>query len=322
MKASESVIGIDIGGSGSRVGLMNTTDDRRRELTGPRLHIGPRGGSVPSLVAELLTLAKETWPEESAEISGLAIGASGLASLVDDPPSLARECVRITGAPAVLAIDAVTAHLGALAGQGGAMVALGTGAIAIGHPGPTEKGTEALPWKRADGWGHLLGDRGGGAWIGRQGLELALQSHDGFVTSGQTLLAAGVRRLGPPSTWPSQFYTRDDRAGLLAEFARDVVDLARQGDPASTEILRAAGREAARSATAALSDITPHHVVLTGGLANVCDTLRSSFIGELERITTDAVVGPPHGDPLDGSLRLAKLAAENRLSSQPGFVWN
>lgn len=35
--------------------------------------------------------------------------------------------------------------------------------------------------RRADGWGHLLGDCGSGAWIGRAGLEAAPRAYDGLT---------------------------------------------------------------------------------------------------------------------------------------------
>lgn len=185
-------------------------------------------------------------------LGGVGVGATGLASLVTDPDVLVSEVARQTGAPAVLAIDAVTAHLGALDGAGGAVVALGTGAIAVGHPGAARNGNLPPQWRRVDGWGHLLGDRGGGAWLGRCGLELALRADDGLDAAGEALLQAGRTRFGEPSTWPGQLYTREDRAGVLAEFARDVVQVADAGDPAAQELLDRAGREAASSAAAAL----------------------------------------------------------------------
>ena len=63
-------------------------------------------------------------------------------------------------------------------------VAAGTGLIAIG--------TDLTRWRRADGWGHLLGDCGSGAWIGRAGLEAALRAYDG--RPGGSAGAAGPRR--------------------------------------------------------------------------------------------------------------------------------
>jgi len=99
---------------------------------------------------------------EKAEVSEVVRLSSGrrLATLGDGlraelPGALAREFGVRTVA---LVADAVTAYAGALRARPGAVVAAGTGLIAIG--------TDLTGWRRADGWGHLLGDCGGGAWIG------------------------------------------------------------------------------------------------------------------------------------------------------------
>ena len=178
------VLGIDIGGTGSRAALGEVDDAGSApriidQLTGTRIEIGSSGSTVLDVVRELVRSAAETWPDRFSEVSGIGIGATGIASLAEDPSAVLAEISAEHGVPAVVAIDAVTAHLGALGGTGGAITVLGTGAIAIAHPGPDESGNWTSAWSRADGWGHLFGDRGGGAWLGRQGLELALRTHDG-----------------------------------------------------------------------------------------------------------------------------------------------
>ena len=336
-----ALLGIDIGGSGSRIALTGPDGGPRREVSGPRVSIGSHGSSVPQLVRELLELAGRTWPEAMADdvraLGGVGVGATGLASLVSDPDVLVSEVARQAGAPSVLAIDAVTAHLGALHGAGGAVVALGTGAIAVGHPGAARNGNLPPQWRRVDGWGHLLGDRGGGAWLGRCGLELALRADDGLDAAGEALLQAGRTRFGEPSTWPGQLYTRADRAGVLAEFARDVVQVAHAGDPAAQELLDRAGREAASSAAAALGraeaesdgdqdadavqSTGPASAVITGGLAAASSRLVEAFAQEVVSLRPDATVVEARGEPLEGALFLARAAAEERAESQEGFLW-
>src|SRR5699024_12691979 len=116
--------------------------------------------------------------------------------------------------------------------------------------GSDDHGHWCPDWSRVDGWGHLFGDRGGGAWLGRLGLELALRTHDGVDEYGSVLLEAAIRRFRLPASWPGRVYTRSDRSGLLAEFATDAAGAARSRDAASAGLLEGAGRAHARSAMA------------------------------------------------------------------------
>lgn len=317
------VLGIDIGGTGSRMTL--TSPEGREDVVGPRAEVSAEGSSAPQLAAELVDTACRNWPEQMAAVRGIGIGATGVTSLVADPGGLTRELAALAGVAVAVATDAVTSHLGALGGQAGAVAALGTGAIAVGHPGPDPAGSFPPRWRRVDGWGHLLGDRGGGAWLGRQGLELAIRCVDGVppgggASDGEQLLDAAVRRFGPPGDWPAQLYTRQDRAGVLAEFARDVVELAHAGDPASAELVARAGAEAADSALAALEEDHPAQVVLTGGLSG-SHAVRTAFSARLTSRSPAVVERQAAGDPLDGAVRLARLVAAGRLLPQEGVLW-
>ncbi|WP_418276373.1 BadF/BadG/BcrA/BcrD ATPase family protein [Isoptericola jiangsuensis] len=313
-----TVLAIDVGGSGSRVALSRDDAVPREEILGGRAEVGPDGSTVPELVLALLAAARQRWPDETAVLDGVAVGATGLGSLVADPAELARAVRSTTHAPTAVAIDAVTAHLGALGGAGGAVVVLGTGAIAVGYGGPSGD----LGWARVDGWGHLLGDRGSGALVGMEALRAALRAHDGVDAAGAVLLDAARRRLGDPETWPGQLYTRPDRAGVLATFAVDVVDLAAQGEPTAHRVVADAGADAARSAVAALGPGTPAVVALTGGLARAADgVLRSAFSTTVAALRPDVRVQEPAGDPLDGALALARSASVDGVEEQKGFVW-
>ncbi|WP_350348940.1 BadF/BadG/BcrA/BcrD ATPase family protein [Agromyces sp. G08B096] len=338
-----SLLGIDIGGSGSRVAVLPLGGGPRLELAGERAGVTAEGSSVPATALALVRAARAAWPAETARIEGVGLGATGLGTLVADPAALATELGaelasdRGSGADAsrptfagtdaspspqpsgsrprvAVAIDAVTAHLGALAGRPGAIVALGTGAIAFGTDG-------ADIWRRVDGWGHLLGDRGGGAWIGLRGLETAMRAHDGVDTAGTALLAAAVARFGEPMTWPAQLYTRHDRAGVLASFAPDVTAVAADGDAAATAILTDAGTEAARSGIAALAPGLPPRIAATGGLLAAGGPLVAAFRDTIVGAWPDVELVEPAGDPLDGALRLAELAAAGGIRTHAPYVW-
>ncbi|WP_144588969.1 N-acetylglucosamine kinase [Brevibacterium casei] len=353
-QAAELVLGIDVGGTGSRVALAAAADrdadpaaspesaddpaahpavadttrsDRLGEhtvlgtLTGPRVEIGPEGSSAPVVIRRLVSAARQAWPEQIPRVVGIGIGATGIASLTDDPAVLAQVIAAEADAPTAVTIDAVTAHLGALRGQGGAIAVLGTGAIAIAHPGADDHGVLTAQWSRVDGWGHLFGDRGGGAWLGRLALEAALRAHDKVDVRGAALLAAATGRFGQPSSWPATFYTRSDRAGLLAEFAADVATLARLDDPVAVDLLAEAGREAARSAVAASTAAGAQRVAVTGGLTQAGEALLEAFRAEAQHRRPDAAVVEAAGSPLDGALVLADHVAAGRVRAQAEVLW-
>lgn len=318
-------LGIDIGGSGSRVALAidgepgpgNRSESAdRREFAGPRVRVRAGGDGVGELLGELLRRSRELWPDELAGLSGIGVGATGLATLVSDPDRLVRDIGRLSGPgapPVLVAIDAVTAHLGALGGRDGAVVSLGTGAIALGRRG--------AEWRRVDGWGHLLGDRGGGVQVGMRALQLAMRAFDGVDDRGGALLERAVRRFGEPLGWPAQLYTSEDRAGIMAAFAEDVVELA-WTDAAAAGIVAEAGEEAARSVCAALRPDQDPVVAATGGLFLGSDALAGAFARELDRLRPDAILVPALGDPLDGALRLAELAAMGDAVATAPFIWD
>lgn len=321
------VLGIDIGGTGSRVALAsfeaNPEPAPLCTFAGPGVSIGAEGSNAPQQIRNLVATAREAWPESFESIRGIGIGATGIASLSTDVGELARSVATEATAKTAVAIDAVTAHLGALSGRGGAVTVLGTGAIAVAHPGPDAHGFLLPKWTRTDGWGHLFGDRGGGAWIGRHALESALKCHDGIDSSGAALLEAGRARFGEPAAWPATFYTRSDRAGLLASFAADTAGLARAGDLVAAALLAEAGREAARSAIAAGNKDADASslIALTGGLRKAGDSLVEAFQAEVMRLNAEAVLVDPAGDPLGGALTLARLVAEERVRPQTGVLW-
>lgn len=315
------LVGIDVGGSGSRLCLERADGSDRRRIDGPRVKIGPGGSDADEAVYQLIDSACTAWPDAMKAAAGLGIGATGLASLVSDPSRLVTNVRARLGAAAAAAVDALTAHLGALNGRGGAVVVLGTGAIAMGHPGPDRQGMWNPVWRRVDGWGHLLGDRGSGAWLGRRSLELALQAHDGVSRAGTEFLEAAVRRFGDPADWPAQIYTRDDRAGVLAECAQDVVELAENNVSAAKELLFEAGQQAARSAVATLGEEDPQQVVIAGGLAAAHQLIATGFSTEVSQIRPEVTVVPAVETPLGGALVLARLAAEGTIVAQEKILW-
>lgn len=318
---SEVVLGIDVGGTGARAAiepLAGVFGSSRDVVSGPAVRITAGGSTAPAVTTALIAQARDELEANrpGARIAAVAIGATGIASLVTNPAaSLAALSSAAGGAPVALAIDAVTAHLGALGGEAGAVVAVGTGTIALG--------TDLHEvWRRVGGWGHLYDDRGSGAWIGIEGLKAAIQHHDGLRADASALLSAAESRFGAAPTWPAQLYTRDDRGSVLAGFAADVAGLAALDDPAAVRIMTDAGTLVAQTLAAALDPALPRRAAGVGGVFAAGGAFTAAFTSEFARLTPDASLTVGAATPLDGAVRLARLLAAGRVpTGHPPFLW-
>lgn len=309
----QCVLGVDSGGSGLRVALGTVGSDTplATAACAEPVRTGPSGIDAAHLLEQLLPAVRDLLTRHGgSRIAAAAIGAAGMATLGDQlraelPAALAAALgVRRLA----LAADAVTAYAGAVGQRPGAVVAGGTGLIALG--------TDLTQWRRADGWGHLLGDNGGGAWIGRAGLDAAMRAHDGRRGGSPALLARLEAVFGPSSELPGLLYPRTDRPAVLASFAPEVAACAPH-DPVAEGILRdAAGHIAAAAAAVcpkAGADGGECEVALTGGLFRMGDPLLVPLREELARQLPHARAVPGSGDPLIGSLRIAQALATGGL---------
>lgn len=311
-------VALDVGGSGSRLVAeqVHVSEPERIQLEGRPVRILPTGSDAADVVASLCRsftawAARTGQPGDPARegrphVAAAAVGVTGLTSLVPSPGELhdvlARELV--TNRTAV-AGDALTAHLGALRGRAGAVLAVGTGAVAFSFD-------RSGRWHRADGWGHLLGDLGAGVWIGGEALRAATAAHDGRPRGGsKRLLDAALARLGPVPSWPAQLYLSADRATKLASFTPEVMLAAQEGDEISQQILHEAGKHLATTLATALAPGIPGLASTTGRLVQEESPLTRSLAQHLAEERPEVALVPSAGTPLDGALNLArKLATE------------
>ena len=146
----------------------------------------------------------------------------------------------------------------------GAVLAAGSGVVAFATD-------FADVWRMVDGWGHVLADRGSGAWIGLEGLRAALATEDN-VPGGSTLLhEAAILAFGEPRLWPRQVMTTPDPQARLAAFAPVVAGLAGRDGVAGQVVARAA-RHLADSLESAASSVSRPPSQLSAGC---CTTRRS-----------------------------------------------
>jgi N-acetylglucosamine kinase-like BadF-type ATPase len=294
------VVGIDIGGSGTRAVLARLDAGGpvpvgTAEAAGP-LRVGTTGILADDVVDRVVRVAGAL---PSQPVAAVAIGCAGLLTLGDQvrerlPAAVAR-CVGTDRV--VLCLDILTSYLGGLGWQPGAVVAAGTGAVALGTD---LRGR----WRRVDGWGYLVGDCGGGSWIGRYGLDAALRAHDGR-TGGSPLLLDRLRdRFGDPVALARELACRPDRAALLAGFAPEVLAAADGGDGRSVEIVARAGTHLAESVVAALLP-GGTRVTAVGGPVTASRLLSGRFAAEVHALRPDVEVCAPAGTGVEGAVLLA-----------------
>lgn len=286
-----SVLAIDIGGTGSRAAF-----EGEAPVAGPGVSVGPDGIAIGPLLDALLAALPAGRVAEAGTVS---IGMSGLLALAGPEVVLADLRRRWPDARILLASDAVTAAAAALGLAGGVVLAIGTGVVGLATD------FDAV-WRRGDGWGHLLGDEGGGAWIGLAGLRAAVREHDGRPGGSPVLREAAERLLGPVPDLPGSLYTRDDRAGVLASFVPAVADAARAGDPVARGIWQEAARALAATAGALLGEPVPRRLAVIGGVTGVGALLLDPLRDELGRVAPGVELLTPAVRPLDGALLLAE----------------
>ncbi|MFE4214355.1 N-acetylglucosamine kinase [Streptomyces sp. NPDC056844] len=313
------VLGVDSGGSGLRVALgpRDAGHPAFTTVCAEPVRTGADGIDAGHLLEQLLPAVRGLLEQAGtgAAVGAVAIGAAGMATLGDQLrarlPGALAEALGVRRV--ALAADAVTAYAGALGQRPGAVVAGGTGMIALG--------TDLTTWRRADGWGHLLGDSGGGAWIGRAGLDAAMRAHDGRRGGSPALLERAEAVFGPAAGLPGLLYPRTDRPALLASFAPEVGACA-PGDEVAAGILRDAAAHIAEAAAAVCpgpADSLPDgcEVALTGGLFRMGEPLLGPLRGELAHQVPQARMVPAEGDPLHGALSIARALAGGRLRLPP-----
>lgn len=197
--------------------------------------------------------------------------------------------------------DAIIAHAGALAGQPGVVLAVGTGAVAIGV------GRDGA-FTRVDGCGPWLGDDGSGAWLGLAGLRSVLRAEDGRGPP-TSLRVAAVARFGAIAELPALISGDANPARQAARFAGDVIRSAASGDAVARDLLAQAVRALVATTQAAVATSglpEPVPVALVGGLLDAEPVLRAQLQAGLLDGPVRVQMQAAAGTALDGARLLAE----------------
>jgi N-acetylglucosamine kinase-like BadF-type ATPase len=223
------VAGVDGGGTGSRVLLM--------DLQGRELHMsdGPPGLVDPS-DPEGAARSMAATVREAACFAGLRLPARALwAGLAGAGRLESREGVETALAVHGLALevrvgmDVQGAHRDAFGTGPGFVLVVGTGSMGWGRD---PEGREV----RVGGWGGFLGEEGAGYWLGMEALRAVARAADG--REPPTLLVPTILetlRLPDPHSlirWVAQA-----SKGAVGALAPLVLEAASQGDPAAKDLV-------------------------------------------------------------------------------------
>ncbi len=285
------VLGVDIGGTSSRVALFVGGQERgRSEGRGEPMRIG-RGTAIATGIA---AMARPLLVREGvARADVLVIGASGVGRAAErEELAAAADAERLSWKVKVVT-DGELARAAAFGGAPGVLLIAGTGSIAVSVD---REGTA----RRAGGLGWRMGDQGSGYWIAMRALEAvgAMQDGLGPVTHLAERLAgaAGCRSVAELVRW-STVATTADVAGL----GPVVVEAADHGDAIAEMIISQAVDWLVRIAAAAGAGPVP--VALSGGLIARGRPLRPRLAralgGEAIAVVDEAV------DPCAGAVALA-----------------
>lgn len=213
--------------------------------------------------------------------------------------------------------DALVALVAGAGDEPGVVVVAGTGSIAYGR-------NAAGQAARAGGWGYLLGDEGGGFWIGRAALSAVVRQFDGRGPT--TELAELVLRhfeLSNPTELIHAIYYRDVHRQAIAGLAGVVQQATDAGDAVAAEVLAHAGAELASAAASVIGRLgmrgETFPTILAGGMFRGVPWLRRDVQKRLSEVAPRSTVRVLEVEPAVGAVRLA-LAAARGAVDVPTYV--
>ena len=293
------VIGIDGGGTATRVLLMNEAgNELTRCVGGPALTDWPSG---PVDIEAIETAVERAFEEARLQLPAAALCA-GLAGVGRETERTAVESAltaRGIAERVQVITDAEAAFFDAFENGPGILLIAGTGSIALGR---AEDGRVA----RAGGWGALFGDEGSGYDIGLQALRVVAQADDGRIGETQLLprLLVDLELARPDDLilWAAAA-AKAEIAGL----AVPTVELAEAGDSQARAIVDEAVDSLELHVAALLSRLGPWEAApgcaLSGGLIAPGGPLRAKITAALT--DHECLVLERHVDAARGAARRA-----------------
>jgi N-acetylglucosamine kinase len=303
------VLGIDAGGT-KTVCLLT---DERAQILGEARGSGANLQVMGELGVEkvLHRVMEEALNDRDFRLDAICLGIAGV-DRADDARAVTDIMRRIGQKTRTIVVnDALIALVAGAGDEPGVVIVAGTGSIAYGRD---STGRAA----RAGGWGYLLGDEGGGFWIGRAALSAVVRQfdHRGPVTL-LTELVLKQMQLATPGDLIHAIYDRGLQRNAIAGIADVVQKATEAGDAVASEILARAASELAAAAASVVTrlgmrgDVFP--TILSGGIFRGIPSLAASVTARIAEVAPRSDVRTLTVEPAQGAVTLALAAAHGRL---------
>jgi glucosamine kinase len=301
---SEIVVGVDGGGSKTRV-LVGTADGEvLATVDGPKSAVAPgQAARSADVIADLVTRALGEIAQPGAIFPRvLYCGVAGTSRDEERRALHAALDAKELAEEVVIDSDGLIALYDAFDDRAGILLVVGTGSIAYGR-------SPAGEIVRCGGWGPTFGDEGSGGWIGKRALGIIAASSDGREPPTALLfpiLAAteceDVQDLIP---WAA---AADARA--FASLAPVVFSTAAAGDPRASALVTLAAEELVLHIRALARQLFTDEraavaVALSGGLMERGSLLRKRLEQRLKSAVPGAQLRSEEVLPARGALRAA-----------------
>lgn len=295
------VVGVDGGGTKTRAVLADERGEQIAESVGAGSTVRPQeaersAGVIAGVVRDVLEIAERTGVKPRV----LCVGVAGVGR-ESEREALLEALVEYRLADEVVVQTDFAIALDDAFGDGpGVLLVAGTGSVAFGR-GPT--GATA----RCGGWGAVIGDEGGGAWIGRRALSVVAAASDGrepeTALTGAVLTAAEVGEAPELIRWAAAA-----TPGLLATLAPVVLSVADGGDLRANAIVSMAVEELALHVRALARRLFTDErasvpVALSGGLLSRGASYRKRLEHRLRTAVPGAQVQSAEVDAARGAVR-------------------
>jgi N-acetylglucosamine kinase-like BadF-type ATPase len=304
LRSQNMVVGVDGGGTTTRAVVMDENYRVAGEgAAGPSNPLRVGVANAAAAIREAIDRACVVAQFRRRDIIAAEVGLAGArrqelrARMEDALRDLELGKVEVVS-------DADIALFGATDGEPGLVVIAGTGSVCCGI---NERGKRAC----AGGWGPIVGDEGGGAWIARRALQAIAYAADG--RGPETSLSAAARsyfHVTSADDLSTAIYAPTMSNERIAGFGKAVIEAAKAKDPMARQIMAEAGAELGIAAVAVIRNLKLERerfqVAYVGGVFAAGELVLESLRTQVHRVAAKAYLAPPRYAPAVAAARMAR----------------